>query len=482
MKDNITRRVVFGFVWRYLERIGAQSVAFVLQIVLARLLEPDTFGIIALVTVFITILNVFVDSGFANALIQKKEPDDIDFSTVFYFNIVLCISLYFLVFITAPFIAFFYHDDSITPIIRVLASTIVISGFKNVQQAYVSKHLLFKKFFYSTLGGTIGAAVVGITMAYHGFGVWALVTQQIFNVFVDTVILWMTVGWRPKRVFSFGRLKQLFDYGWKMLGSALLDAIYREIRQLIIGRRYSAESLAYYNRGNVFPSGIINNIDASINSVLLPTMAAEQDDVIRVRNMTRRAIKTSTYMIAPIMMGIAFSGDVLVRLILTDKWLPCVQFLRIFCITYMFYPIHTSNLNAIKAMGHSDIFLKLELVKKIIGITVLLITFRISVEAMAYSLLFTSVTSQIVNSYPNKKLLNYSYLEQLRDILPNIFTAVFMGICVYCVRYLPFGLPAVFVIQIACGFVTYIAVSILSRNESFEYVRDMIRKLKVSRS
>lgn len=464
-----------NFIWRFAERCGAQGVSFIVSLILARLLVPEVYGTIALVTVFITILNVFVDSGFGNALIQKKDADDLDFSTVFYFNIAICTLLYLIMFAAAPWIAVFYKDPSLTSVIRVLSLTLVISGVKNVQQAFVSRTMQFKRFFFATLGGTLGAAVVGIVMAYCGFGVWALVAQQIFNATVDTVILWITVKWRPKRMFSLARLKELFSYGWKLLASSLLDTFYTDLRQLIIGKLYTTADLAQYNRGNQFPKLITSNVNSSIDSVLLPVMSKAQDKVAEVKAMTRRAMKISTYVMAPLMMGLAFIGEPIVELVLTEKWLPCVPFMRIFCITYMFYPVHTANLNAIKAMGRSDLFLKLEVIKKVVGIVVLFSTMWFGVMVMAYSMLFTSVLSQIINSWPNKKLLNYSYLEQLKDILPGILLAVVMGCCIYPVQWL--GLPdaVTLLIQVPLGAVIYVAGSALLKLDSFTYLWGMLK-------
>lgn len=467
--------VMSNFLWRLAERFGAQGVAFVVSIVLARLLAPEAYGTIALVTVFTQILNVFIDSGFGNALIQKKDADDLDFSTVFYFNIAICVLLYLGMFLAAPLIAKFYNDASLTPVVRVLSLTLIISGVKNVQQAYVSRTMQFKRFFFATLGGTIGAAVIGIAMAYFGFGVWALVAQQIFNATVDTLILWISVKWRPKWMFSWQRLKGLFSFGWKLLASSLLDTVYSDLRQLIIGKMYTKTDLAQYNRGKQLPDLLVNNIDTSINSVLLPAMSQVQDNPERVKNMTRRAMKTSTYVIAPVMMGLAFTAESVIHLVLTEKWLPCVPFLRIFCITYMFYPVNTTNLNAIKAMGRSDLFLKLETIKKVIGLIVLLGTMWFGVMAMAYSLLFTSITSQIINSWPNKKLLDYSYPEQIRDILPGILLAVFMGCCVYPVKWIGFSDLLTLFIQVVMGACIYIGGSALLKLEGFRYLWEQLK-------
>ncbi|MCD7959359.1 MAG: lipopolysaccharide biosynthesis protein [Ruminococcus sp.] len=482
MEENqIKIKTLSNMIWRFTERCGAQGVAFVVSIVLARLLTPTEYGTVALITVFTTIFQVFVDSGMGNALIQKKNADQLDFSSVFYFNIVMCVVVYAILFAIAPLIASFYDDPSLTPMVRVVGLTIIIAGLKNIQQAYVSKHLLFRKFFFSTLGGTIVAGVVGIAMAYLGFGAWAIVAQQVINVFIDTCILYITVRWRPTKQFSLKRLKQLFGFGWKLLASSLLDTVYNNLRSLIIGKLYSSDDLAYYNKGKQIPNLFITNINNSIDSVLFPVMSQEQNDVTRIKSMLRRSIKTSVYILAPLMMGIAFVAEPLIRLLLTEKWLSCVFFLRIFCITYMFYPIHTANLNAIKAMGRSDLFLKLEILKKIVGMAAVLISMWFGVKAMALSLLVTSLLSQLINSWPNRRLLDYGYLSQLKDILPGILLAVFMGDCVFPITLLDLPDILTLVIQVILGAAIYIGGSRLLKLEEFYYVLDMIKSMMKKR-
>ena len=467
--------IASNFIWRFAERCGAQLVSFLVSVVLARILAPEDYGTIALVTVFTAILQVFVDSGLGTALIQKKDADDLDFSSVFYFNFAMCLVLYAGMFIVAPYIAIFYEDMTLTPVIRVLSLTIVISGVKGIQQAYVSRNMLFKRFFFSTIGGTIFSAFLGIGLAFSGYGVWALVAQQLSNTMIDTLILWITVKWRPQKEFSLKRLRTLFSYGWKLLASSLLDTVYNNLRNLIIGKMYSSADLAYYNQGDKFPKIIVTNINTSIDSVLLPTMSNEQDDRKRIKSMTRRAIKTSTYVMAPLMMGLAFCAESIVKIVLTDKWLPCVPFLRLFCISYMFWPVHTANLNAIKAMGRSDWFLKLEIVKKIVGLFFLLSSMWFGVMAMAYSLLLSSAFSQIINSWPNRKLLGYGYLEQVRDFAPGILLAVGMGICVYFISFLPCPTAITLIIQVIVGAAIYIGASAILKIEEFEYLLGMVK-------
>lgn len=476
--DNLKQNVFSNVIWRFAERTGAQLVGFIVSIVLARILSPSDYGIVALVSVFTTIMQVFVDSGLGNALIQKKDADDVDFSTVFYTNIAFCLVLYLIIFISAPLIAKLYNNEDLIAVTRVLGLTIVISGVKNVQQAYVSRKMIFKKFFFATLVGTIGAGVLGITLAINGAGVWALVAQQIFNLTVDTIILWITVKWRPKKFFSFTRLKELFSYGWKLLVSSIIDTVYNNVRQLIIGKFYSSSDLAYYNKAKQFPELIVNNVNTSIDSVLLPTMSREQENKEKVRTMTRRAIKTSIYIMAPLMMGLAFTANNVIKILLTDKWSASVPYLIVFAITYMFWPVHTANLNAIKAMGRSDLFLKLEIIKKAVGVILLLLTFRISVWAMALSFLISGVISQIINAWPNRKLLNYSYLQQFKDILPSIVLAVVMGIIVYLINFLRLPTLVTLIIQIILGAIIYIGGSALLKFESISYVIDILKHRK----
>lgn len=471
---QLKTRTLNNMLWRFAERCGAQGVTFVVSIILARLLDPSVYGTVALLTVFINILNVFVDSGMGSSLIQKKKVDEYDFSTVFVFNMMMCFSLYLLLFFFSPVIAKFYDNSSLIPLLRILGLTLIISGFRNIQQAYVSRHLMFRKFFFSTLGGTIIAACVGIFMAYQGFGAWSLVVQQVVNSLIDTIILYFTVKWRPHFYFSNERFGGLFSFGWKLLVSSLIDTIYNEIRQLIVGKFYSSSKLAYYNQGMKFPYFIITNINTTIDSVLLPVMSKVQDDKKRVKSMMRRSIKMSTYVIAPVMIGLASISQPLISIVLTEKWLGCVPFLRIFCITYIFYPIHTANLNAIKAMGRSDLFLKLEIIKKVVNTVTIVIAIFYGPLAMAYSLLVTSFINQIVNSWPNKYLMNYSYLEQLKDILPNILLAVLMGIGIMPISMLNMSNLLIIIIQIFLGIVIYVVGSILFRMDSFYYIYDLL--------
>lgn len=473
--------ILSNFVWRFLERCGAQFVGFIVGIVLARLLTPDDYGVVSLMWVFLTIFGVFIDGGLGNALIQKKKADETDFSTVFYVNVLLCIALYAVLFLAAPLIATFYGLPEIKWMIRILGITLLISGVKGIQVAYVSRNMLFKKFFYSTLIGTIGAAVVGIAMAYWGFGAWALIVQSLLNNMIDTCILWITVKWRPQKVFSWSRFKELFGFGSRILVSSVIDSIYDNIRSLIIGKVYSSEDLAYYNRGRSWPNLIISNVNTSIDSVLLPSLSKVQDNVETLKNRVRRAIILSTYIMAPLLLGLAATATSIIRIVLTEKWMESIFFMRIFCIISIFYSIHTSNLNAIKALGRTDIFLKLEIIKKIVGLLALVITVPISVKAIGISLLVTSFVNQIINSWPNKKLLNYGYMEQFRDICPGVILAFIMALCIYPIQWLGLSDIVTLVSQVLAGAAIYIGGSIIFKLESFQYLWAIV-KLKIHKA
>ncbi len=479
--SNTRGKALSGLMWRFLERFGAQGVTFVVSIILARLLDPEVYGVVAIVTVVTAILNVFVDSGLGNALIQKKDADDLDFSTVFFFNMAMCAALYLLVFAAAPLIARIYGMPELTALIRVMSLILIISGVKNVQQAYVSRHLLFKRFFFATLGGTLGAAVLGIWMAYRGMGAWALVAQGLFNAATDTLILWLTVKWRPKRMFSWERFRGLFSFGWKLLASQLIETVYNNLRQLIIGKLYTAESLAFYNRGYMLPNVFVVNVNSSIDSVLLPVMSGVQDEVESVKAMTRRSVKLSSYVMWPLLLGLAACSRPLVTVLLTAKWLPCVPYVIIFCVSYAFLPVQTANLNAIKALGRSDIYLRLETIKKLIGFAILLATMWFGPLVMAASNLFFSVVNMVINAWPNRKLLGYSFRQQAADMLPSALLAGLMFAAVWCLQYLGLSPAMTLLVQIPAGAAVYVLGSALFRIESFGYLLGLVRELLTRR-
>ncbi|MGN9160326.1 lipopolysaccharide biosynthesis protein [Clostridium sulfidigenes] len=475
---NEKKVILSGLIWKGLEKSGSQGVQFVIQIILARILLPEDYGVISLITIFITIGNVFIQSGFSTSLIQKKDADEVDFSSVLYLNLIVAIIVYVLLFLFAPTIAEFYNEPQLKSILRILAIILFFGAINSIQNSIISRRMQFKKSFFSSLGGSIISGIIGVTMAYAGFGVWSLVVQQITNQLLITVILWYTLKWRPKLYFSLGRLKFLFSYGWKLLCSSLLDTLYNNIYGLVIGKLYNPQMLGYYNRGDQFPQMIIMNINGSIQSVMLPAMAAKQDDKLAVKEMVRRSIVTSSFVIFPMMIGLAVCADSVVRIVLTDKWLPCVPFLQLLCLSYALWPIHTANLQAINALGRSDIFLKLEVVKKCIGITTLCISIPFGIYGMVIFKLIVAFISSIINAYPNIKLLNYSIKEQWRDVMPSLILSVIMGIIIYPITFIGWNSWITLSIQVLVGISIYIGFSFIFKLECLNYILHTIKEIR----
>lgn len=474
-------KVISSLFWKLMERGGTQGIQFIIQIVLARLLVPSQFGTIAIVMVFIHLAQVFVQSGFNTALIQKSDTDEKDFSSVFYLSLAIAAILYVIIYISAPFIADFYSDPILVPVIRVLSIILFTGSLNSIQNAYVSKLMLFKKLFKSSLGAVVISGILGVSAAYNGLGVWALVIQQISNQVSISIIMWFNVQWRPKLLFSFSRVKNLFSFGWKLLASSLLNVFYLEIRTLFIGRLFSSSALGFYNRGEQFPKLIVNNINGSIQSVMLPALSAYQNNRKRAKEMMRRAIVTSSFLIFPMMIGMAVIAEPLVRIVLTEKWLPAVPFLQIFSISYALIPIHTANLQAINAMGRSDIFLKLEIIKKGIGIVVLIFSIPYGVYAIAIGQVISGIIATFINAYPNKELLKYSYKEQLIDIMPSLFISLLMGGIVYTFNFLNISYTLILLLQIFGGVLVYIILAKMFKVESYGYLIETITQLFKSR-
>ena len=482
-EGGLQRKVFSGLIWKFGERIGAQAVSFLVSIILARLLLPSDYGVIALITIFIDIANVFVSSGFGAALVQKKDADEVDFSSVFYFSIVMSWVLYIIVFLGAQAVAGFYDKEILTPVLRVMALKLPLAGVNSVQHAYVQKKMLFKRFFFSTLIGTVGSAVVGIVMAYTGFGAWALVAQYLFNSTMDTVVLWFTVRWRPVWRFSLGRMKYLFGFGWKMLASELIHTSYKQIRSLIIGKVYTEKDLAFYNQGGKLPSLIVTNINSSVSSVLFPAMTLKQDDTGKLKEMVRLSIRVSSYIMWPLMIGLLVISEPIVRLMFTEKWLPCVPYMQIACIQFALEPVQTANVQAVKAMGKGRTYLIMEIVKKLFGIVMIVAVMYQGVMAIAVTAMFVTFFAALVNSTPNRKYLGYTYREQLVDLIPSILLAAAMGICVYGVGRLPVPDLVSIVLQAVSGAASYIIISLAFRVSQFRYIVDILKNfIKVIRN
>ena len=425
-----------GFFRKFKEQISSQIVSFVVSIVLARILSPKDYGIVSLVNVFIILANVFVTSGFSAALIQKKDATELDFSTIFHCSFIFSIIIYLLIYIFAPQIGKFYDNSSLIPVTRVFALQLPLSAFNSIQQAYVSRHMAFQKIFVSTTLATILSGIIGIILALNDWGVWALVAQTIMSTLFQTIVLFFEIPWRPKFEFSVNSAKELMSYGWKVFGASFLGAFFNELRNLIIGKFYSPSDLAYYNRGSRIPELLSNNIDGTISSVLFPVLSKHSDNYNRLKSMTRRSIKTSTFIIMPLMFGLAIAAKPLTQILLTDKWLPSVPFMQCLCVSGAFDSISNANMQVIKASGRSDILLKIELIKKPLYLIFLLLSIKINIFAVAVSMAMYNILAMFINVGPNKKVINYSYREQFNDIFPSLFLSIFMSIIIFPIQFL----------------------------------------------
>lgn len=466
--------------WKLLERFGVQGVQFLLQLILARLLDPDHYGILSMMVIFTTLADVFIQKGFNTALIQNKDVTEEDYSSVFWVSLAIALGLYVVLFFAAPFIAAFYEMPDIVQPLRVLSLMLLPGAFNSVQLAKVSREMDFKQVFRSNIGGVVLSGIVGIVLAFLGAGLWALVAQTLLNTVFACIVMFITVKWSPRFVCNMRRVKVLFSYGWKLLVSSLLDALYQDLQSLVIGKKYDADTLGFSNRGKQFPQFVINAVNGAVQSVLLPAMSAKQDEPAKVKELMRSSVMLSSYIIFPMMAGLAAVAPALVELLLTEKWLPCVPYLQIYCFSLAFYPVHTSNLQAINAMGRSDIFLKLEIIKKGIGLASLIFAvfcFDTPI-AIAMTSAFTTVASCFINAYPNKKLIDYSYFEQMRDILPSFAASIAMCVIVMLADRLAIHALARLVVQVILGIAAYLLISGATGLAPFQMLLRMLRERK----
>lgn len=479
MSKRILKNIVFfNVIWRFMERISSQAITTLVTIILARILMPNDYGAIAIITIFINICNIFVSKGFGNALIQKKDVDDLDYSTVFYLNMGVTIILYFCLFFAAPLIANFYEMPILSPLLRVMGLRIPCSAINSIQNAVVSRRFQFKKYFFVTISGTIISAVIGIGMAYKGYGAWALCGQYLSSTGINTIMLWFSVKWRPKLMFSLSRAKRLFSYGWKLLCSSILEELNIELKSFAIGKVYSSADLAYYNRGKQFPTLINTNINESMSSVLFPAMVEGQDDHKVMKSRLRRVNKTVTFVMFPLQIGLALVAQPITQLLLTDKWLPSVPYMQIMCVCFCMTPLITANAQVIKAMGYSGKYLMNSIVSNIVGIILMLCALPFGVIYIALGGIFSTLSSLIILSRINKKYINYGIISQTKDLLPNILLVVTMSVITFAVgKICTIGLIFKIIIQVTCGIAVYVLGALLSQNESFTYAKELIASL-----
>ncbi|MBJ2356837.1 lipopolysaccharide biosynthesis protein [Sphaerochaeta sp. S2] len=470
--------IIRNIIWKFFEIGGRKGIQFVIQIILARLLLPTDYGIVALVVVFITIANVFVNGGLSASVIQKKDVDELDYSSIFFTSLLVAAITYLLLYFSAPWIASFYANTNLISVIRILALTLFPGALNSLQIAIISRKMQFKRLFISNIGAGLLSGIIGISLAYLGYGVYALVFQQLINQTIITIILWFSLKWRPKLGFSILRVRNLFAYGWKILISSLINTLYRDIRGLLIGKIYSPAMLGYYNRGQQFPQVIVANIDSSIKAVMFPALSANQDSLLKIKTMTRRAMKTSSFLLSPILVGMIVIAQPLVRFLLTEKWLPSVPYLQLFCIAYLFWPLQTANIQAIKAIGRSDVFLKCEIIKICFGTALLLISLPFGVIYIALGQVVTELISYFINIYPVKKYISYGYTEQVKDVLPSVMLASIMGVLILQLNRIAFSPIELISLQIICGGGFYFGLAAILKLESFTYLIALTKGFK----
>lgn len=459
---GLKTKIAKGAVWTLMEKLSTQAVSFVVGMVLARLLTPNDYGTVALTAIFFAVANVLVDGGFGGALIQKKEADDLDFNSVFYLNVTLSLLAYVVMFFAAPWIARFYETPELTAIIRVSAICFLFNAVNAIQNAELIKKMLFHLSFRISLITCFTSAVCGITLAFLGYGVWALVWSSLITGFVGVIARWFIIAWRPKLMFSGSRLKPLFAYGWKMAFSGLLDSIFRELNGLLIGKFYSRADIAFVNKGRALPSLAMNQVDETLGRVSFPALVMLQDDKVKLREAMRRMMRCSTFLVFPLMVGVAVCSWSCIRLLYGERWTPAVPYMMLACFTFALWPFHTINLKGIQALGRSDVFLVLEIIKKTLALIVIVSAFRLGVFTwMAISAFALGPLSVIINSWPNRKLLNYTIGMQLRDVLPTALVccaqaATMLGVGMIC----DMASVALNVPTSGVGYLTFLAVKL----------------------
>ena len=473
---NGANKTTKDFIWSFARNGLNKIVSFIVTLVLARILMPEEYGIIAIVTVLIVICDVFITSGLPNTLIRRREVDETDFSTVFYFGIIFAAAIYCGVYFAAPLVASIYEYEALTAVIRAMSVTVIISSIKSVPLSLASRNQDNKKLFLPSFCGIIVSAAVGITLAYMGFGVWALVAQYLSNNLVDTVILWIISKWYPKLKFSFSRLRILFSEGWKYLASDLLMALTDELRTIIIGKVYTSDDLAYYQKGRQFPNLVATTVNSSISVPLFAALSKNQDNKRDIRNATSRFIKTGSYLLMPVMVGLAVVAEPMVRFLLTEKWMECVPYLQLLCIGFAFIPIQSANVQACAAMK-PIVKTITEIIKRSVNIIVLILTFRISVMAMVIGEVSCTVASLVVNTVASKKLFDYGTFAQIKDIAPYILASVAMGAAIWPISLI--GLPDILtiIIQVALGIAVYLLISVCFKLDSFRYILNKIKPI-----
>lgn len=470
---------VSSLLWKLMERGGNAVIQLIVQIVMARLLAPEQFGALAIMLVFVNIGNVIVQSGLNTALVQAKDVQDRDYSTVFWMCSSVSVVIYLAIFLAAPSIAAFYALPYLVWPLRGIGLIVVINAYNSIQVAKVTRDLQFRKIFIATISSVVLSAFCGIAAAVSGLGLWALVIQQLVYQLTNCIVLAFEVDWKPCFCFDESRAKEFFEFGWRLLASGLLATVYQSLGNLVIGKQFSSVQLGLVSQGEKYPQAVGSMLDGAIQPVMLSAVAHVQDDLAAVKRLVRRALKTSTYLIFPAMTLFAVVAPNLVPALLGEQWRSSVPFLQIYCFVYALLPIHTTNLQALNGMGRSDLFLKLEIIKKAYGLANLLFCAFVlkDVHLLVLSYMITGLISTFVNASPNKKVIGYSYTEQVKDILPACVMSLCAGVLSYAMAMFLQGGLLVVMVQIFIFVVMYLGLSLLFRVEAFAYIRGMLRKV-----
>ena len=458
--------------WKLFEQGGTAVVTLVVQVVMARLLAPAEFGVLAIMLVFVNVGNVIVQSGLNTAIIHDPDVTERDYSTVFWMSCTISVVLYLAVFVFSPAIAGFYQIESAITPLRVLVLVLIVNSYNSIQEAIVARNFEFQKTSRATWAAAIVSGVAGVWAANAGAGLWALVIQQLLQQITKCTVLALQVPWKPQLVFDRARAVVLFRFGWKLLASGVMDQAYQSLSSLFIGAVFNKTDLGYVDNGKKYPYYLGAMLDGTIQPVMLSAVSSVQDNIEHVKRLTRRALKTSTFVIIPSMTAFALVAEPLVLILFGEKWLPCVPFLRMYCFIYALLPIHTTNLQVLNGMGRSDLFLKLEVYKKIIGLSIMCFTVFVmrDLYVIVGGYIINGIIATFINAAPNKKVIGYSYAEQIRDILPAFGLAAVAAVAAAPLSGLAMGPLAMVLVQCVVFSVVYLAVAAILRVEEFTYL------------
>lgn len=474
-KPSFQQRTISGFMWKFCEKICSQGMTLVVQIILARLLLPEEYGLVGYMVLFMTLADVFLLQGFSTALIQKRDADQIDFSSVFFANVFMAFIIYGVFFSVAPVVAAFYDEPLLIPVMRVMSLSVIIGSFSSVHNAILARNLEFKKSFFRGLGYVFAYAFVGICMAYNHLGVWSLVYAKLAGLFFGGVVLWLTVKWKPQCVLSVDRIWKMFEYSSKVLLTNLLNTLFNNINSVIIGRFYTSADMGYYQRGENLPQAMMQSVDGTLSEVMYPAFSILQSDKDKLKSTLRRSMKTSTYIVFPMLIGLMVLAKPLIIFLFTEKWTDSVIYMQLTCVLCLFWPL-SARTHAINAIGKSSISLKMSLISKFFTLIVLLAVARFGVVYILCGNILSSFFSFIVTSFYAERYLNYSLRELASDLFPNLLLAIIMGIIVFLFSCIEGSNTFTIFLSVPIGVIVYIIGSFVIKNDSVFFLIDVLKR------